>query len=227
MNDDEEAHALTEFLSERLPQLGLDADTYAPYLLPLLTENNKEDQDEEEWNCVLELLQASSETHSDDEAAWTALRQDIEAAWQGHLQRVAATERDAAAARQAELQAQLEQEKQEMQQALAEAEQQKAAATITSVSSKNDAAKQALLSRYAFENDQDDHNNANGAAAAEAPVSNKEVAAQALVEQARALRGQQVQTKKDEQQKTKQQKVAKAQLKEERRKRATKGERKR
>ena len=115
--DDDEEHALTEFLSQRLPQLGLDAETYAPYLLPLL---NADEKDDDEWNGVLELLQASSETHSDDDTAWNALRVDIETAWQDHQKRVAAAARAENAARHQEMQAQLAQEKKDMEAALAE-----------------------------------------------------------------------------------------------------------
>lgn len=220
---DEEEHALTEFLSKRLPQLGLDAETYTPYLLPLLTDD-EQDKDDDEWNGVLELLQASSETHSDDDAAWSALRADIEAAWREHQKRVAQAARAENAARQEEMQAQLAQERAEVEQALAQAEKQKAAsASTTSIA--NDAAKQALLSRYAFENDQ--YEDDAGADGEEAPLSNKQVAAQALVEQARALRGQAVQTKAEERQKSKAHKEEKAKRKEERRNKATKGERKR
>lgn len=220
---DEEEHALTEFLSKRLPQLGLDAETYTPYLLPLLTDD-EQDKDDDEWNGVLELLQASSETHSDDDAAWSALRADIEAAWREHQKRVAQAARAENAARQEEMQAQLAQERAEMEQALAQAEKQKAS-SATTTGTVNDAAKQALLSRFAFENDQDEDD--ARADSEEAPLSNKQVAAQALVEQARALRGQAVQTKAEERQKSKAHKEEKAKRKEERRNKATKGERKR
>ena len=212
-DDDDDHHALTDFLNDRLPQLGLDAETYAPYLLPLLTE---ESQDEDEWTSVLELLQASSETHSDDEDAWQTLRRDIQAAWSAHVAAMAEQEKAASAARAADLATQLAKERQEMEQA-----QQKIQTAAAASRTTDDAAKRALVARYAFENDDAD------AQEEAAPLTNKQVAAQTALEQAQALRGQSVQTKKEEQQKTAKAKLEKARLKEERRKKATKGERKR
>ena len=65
----DEDHFLASFLEERLPTLGLDAETYGPYLLGLLpmieegatvpdhgdgNANDNDGDDDEEWNGVLE-----------------------------------------------------------------------------------------------------------------------------------------------------------------------------
>ena len=238
---DHDDNALASFVKERLEALGLDSDTYAPYVLPLLFEpknDDEESKDDDEWDSVWELLQASSETHSDDEQAWIDLRRDIHVAWEDHLQHVRASEEAAHAQRAAALQASLEEERKqiqaELERAAAELEKQKGNGQNKSGDDGDEddakaAAKRALVARYAFENDDDEDNtnknNANGDE--EAPLTNRQVAAQLAQEKAREMRGQAVQTKKEEQQKTAKAKMEKARLKEERRKRATKGERKR
>jgi hypothetical protein len=224
IEEEEGQHTLTSFLEERLPALGLDAETYTPYLLPLLTE---EDKDEEEWEAVLELLQASSETHSDDTEAWQTLRVDCQTAWRNHQLVVVAQQQAAADAREAQLQAEREQVAQDLAR-----QQQEKAITTTKVGSGgttvvDEKAKQALVARYAYDMDEDATGGGTNKTDDDTPLTNKQIAAQAALEQARQLRGQAVTTKKDEQQKTAKAKQEKARLKEERRKRATKGERKR
>ena len=218
---EDEDHALTDFLNQRLPALGLDADTYAPYLLPLLSEQQ---QDEEEWESVMELLQASSESHSDDNDAFQALRTDIEHAWQQHQEGMIKVKHQKDRQRHADMEQKLaEEHRVAAAEALAEVERKKAQST-TVAAPVDDAAKRALLSRFGYEDNEED--NAQGEDAA--PVlNNRQVAEQTKQEEQQALRGQSVQTKKEEQQKTAQAKREKANLKEERRKKATKGERKR
>eukprot|EP00977_Amphora_coffeiformis_P006819 scaffold1498_cov163-Amphora_coffeaeformis.AAC.11 len=223
----EEDHVLTEFLNQRLPTVGLDAETYAPYLLPLLTEDDKDD---EEWQAVMELLQASSESHSDDDQAFADLRRDIVQAWQAHTDKVAQLQQAESAQRAKELEQTLAQERQAVAAALAEAEERKKAeATKPAAAAVDDPSKRALLSRFAYDQDEDEDNNNNkkGNDEAAAPLTNQQIAEMAQREAQQALRGKAVQTKKEEQQKTAQAKLDKARLKEERRKKATKGERKR
>ena len=213
---------ITTFLEDRLPALGLDAETYAPYLQPLLTDLDIED-DDEQWEAVLELLQASSETESDNEEAWTVLRHDCLALRQRY---VAWTAAQAQAARQAQQQAQYAAERAQIAKDLERQAKIQHDKKSTDKSTNDDeaaaAAKRALLSRYAYDTPEDETNHND------APVlNNQQAAVQAATEQARALRKEAVTTKKEEQQKTKEAKLAKAKLKEERRKRATKGERKR
>lgn len=222
MNED---HYLTPFLEEKLPQLGLDAETYGNYLCgllpaadgyPLLGEEGNNGADEEEWNGVLELLRASSETHSDDDKVWNELKEEI-------LQKYAEY--------QEEQKRKKEKEEIKRQEAMKipvvpipEGEE-----AIKERAKKNtaidDQAKKDLLARFAYEDDEDDHEN-NGDAPAPV-IDNKAAAQQANIEKARELRKQSATTKKEEQMKTKQERLEKQKLKEERRKRTQKGERKR
>ena len=229
-----EDHALTEFLYERLPTLGLDAGTYAPYLLPLLTEDERDD---EEWESVMELLRASPETHGDDTDAFVALRRDIARAWQDHRDEVSRLRQVQSEQRVKELEQTLLEERKAVEAALVEAEEQRrrnhaGTASTASSSSTDDAAKRALLSRFAYDVDDDDGGGGGGTTkkggdADAAPLTNQQIAELAKQEAQQALRGKSVQTKKEEQQKTAQARLEKARLKEERRKKATKGERKR
>ena len=44
-----------------------------------------EEKDEDEWDGVMELLQASSESHSDDEESWKNLKEEVLERYQQHL----------------------------------------------------------------------------------------------------------------------------------------------
>ena len=73
-------HFLADYLEGRLPELGLDYDTYGSYVMGLVPEDDEEvggGADEEEWESILELLQASSESHGDDEQVWLDLKGEI------------------------------------------------------------------------------------------------------------------------------------------------------
>ena len=67
----EEHPNLYELLVERLPALGLDGDTYGPYVL------GTTEGDEDEVTEVVQLLQASSESHGDQEDVLEDLQKDI------------------------------------------------------------------------------------------------------------------------------------------------------
>ena len=67
-----EEHYLDSYLAEILPSLGLDAETYAPYV----TADN-DDDDDHNFDDIIELLKASSETHSDDDDAWANFRKEV------------------------------------------------------------------------------------------------------------------------------------------------------
>mmetsp|Transcript_5749 Transcript_5749/g.11749 ORF Transcript_5749/g.11749 Transcript_5749/m.11749 type:complete len:96 (-) Transcript_5749:774-1061(-) len=76
---DNEQHYLHSFLSQKLPELGLDAETYAPYV----TGNDGDDDDD--LDELIELLRASSESHGDDDDAWKEFRDDIVRRRKEHL----------------------------------------------------------------------------------------------------------------------------------------------
>lgn len=69
----DEAHYLDEYLCEVLPKLGLDAETYGPYVTGYANEEESDDG----MDDLIELLRASSETHGDDDASWQTFRDEI------------------------------------------------------------------------------------------------------------------------------------------------------
>ena len=88
MSDDDgthNSHYLSSYLSTALPSLGLDFDTYGPYVFGTITTDPDDDDaatdfdenDTEELDSIIDLLRSSSETHSDADAVWTTFRSDI------------------------------------------------------------------------------------------------------------------------------------------------------
>jgi hypothetical protein len=220
-----DASHLTAFLQERLVELGLDYETYGPYVLGIEVssdnDNENDEEAQEEVDQVCQLLQASSEseTYAEDDAVWTELGQQI-------LKHIKLDNDDKQALKQMNIQL----EKQQLQDQLALAKQEKrpdpqetssAASASTSKSSMDDAAKKAMLQRFAYEQDDDDAGGDAGVA-----VTNKQVAEQANMAKTKELKSRKVSTKKEEQAKTKDDRLNKAQAKEDRKKRAVKGERK-
>ena len=72
--DSDEQHYLTPYLSKALPDRGLDYETYGPYVTGFA---DNDDDDETSFDDLIELLQASSETHGDDEASWSTFRNEV------------------------------------------------------------------------------------------------------------------------------------------------------
>ena len=83
LDESMDEHYLSAYLEETLPEIGLDYETYGPYvtgLFPTTSDGGEEDNFEdveEEINNIIELLQSSSETHSDDEQCWIQLKNEI------------------------------------------------------------------------------------------------------------------------------------------------------
>ena len=73
-SDNDEQHYLTAYLTKALPDRGLDYETYGPYVTGFA---DNDDDDETSLDDLIELLQASSETHGDDEASWSNFRNEI------------------------------------------------------------------------------------------------------------------------------------------------------
>ena len=200
MTDSE--HYLSSFLSSRLPELGLDYETYGPYVVGAL------DGDEQELDEVVELLKASCETHGDDEESWQLLKQEIQEKqreYQQELQETLAKQREAFH----------RQEQERLKQDIQLAKNQ----PVEKKSIQLDAQQKALIERFAYEQEDDEGEE-------EAVVTNsKDVVAQA----SRPLenKAHQKSSKKEQQEATKQDRLQKQKLKEERRKRATKSERRR
>ena len=226
-SDDDDDHALSDFLRGRLPQVGLDYDTYGPYVLPLLlNDDDGGDEIEEEWDSVMELLQASSESHSDDDAVWVTLRQDIQKSWADHNETTRQREQKEQAQRAQHMEEVLAEERRTAEKAAAEAaaaEEHKTHGDQEQQLSESDVAKRALLDRFGYE---DDGEGRTGESESNS-MSNQQVAAAVRNDKMKEAKSQNVQSKKDEQAKTAQSKIEKARVKEERRKRTAKGERRR
>uniref|UniRef100_A0A7S0AR62 Coiled-coil domain-containing protein 43 n=1 Tax=Minutocellus polymorphus TaxID=265543 RepID=A0A7S0AR62_9STRA len=230
---DEEDHFLSPYLSKRLPELGLDYETYGPYCLGTVgsesSNGSGDDEDYEELDGILELLQSSSETHSDDEAAWTDLRAEII--------RLTAESRNAANVKKSEeVRKVREAEEEKIRQARAEAEayekilEEKKAHMDTAEDTEKKKARDALLNRFAYEKEDDGAGDGGKKDVDDGPVSNKDVAAQAQREHVQKVRDESSkgqESKVEARQKNKEAMKLKADKKEERRKKATKGERKR
>lgn len=74
---------LLTYLNDTLPNLGLDAETYSAYVMGCFENINYDDNEnddetlEESLSEIIGLLQASSETHSDDESVWDELKSQV------------------------------------------------------------------------------------------------------------------------------------------------------
>ena len=239
MQEAKEEHPhLVDFLEERLPQLGLDSETYGVYVLgaaassaPTAVTTNDDDGIDEpnaELVDIMELLKASTEEEdlAENASIWNELVQNIQSQMRLDQQWRIQQHEQQREKQKAAMQAQLEQ---------AKLEQEQAAANPTSkskTSQVDEATKKAMLARFAYADDDpagggegEDGDEDEGG---ENPVNmNKLAAAQATVEKRHELKTKKAQTKSEEQQKTKEMKANKQQLKEERRQRAQKGERKR
>jgi hypothetical protein len=221
---EEEEHYLESFLSVQLPKLGLDYDTYGPYVVGVFhvgeSSNTDAAFDEEELDSVLELLRASSDDHHDD-VAWEQLKRDVIAKHEEYtreLQKVQEKQRHEAQLREQErLRHDIEiartmpvEKKKHVLTAIMDEEQ-----------------KRALVERFAYYEELQEEEESE----ADILVSNKHVAHEAnatkTTKESRSAQKTKTTTKREEQAATKQQKLLKMKTKEERRKRATKSERRR
>ena len=266
MGDNDQQHHLETYLTSILPKIGLDPETYAPYITGVLPtaddDNDNEQRDEEELNeeltGIIELLQASSESHGDDEQTWIDLRSNIQKidAECRTLQRLSKEKADE------DRRLEIESKTRNELELAREAQEERRAEELREARERKemDPAKRALLEQYAYvdsevyDNDGNlieaaggdgggdgDGNGAKGASTAkkggsgkpigkgvaEGQVSNRATAQKYRQETSTQVRSQQGQTKSEERKKTKNSKLDKVKQKEERRKRAVKGERKR
>ena len=258
MNDDtdtDDMHYLDSFLQERLPALGLEYETYGPYVRGLVGDdddnaddehnnNNNSNHDNDDnhhddtmdpdsdWNDVLELLQASSETHADDPNAFlVVLKRQLHerrAQHRADVQRRAQAQRierhaheQAMLARDIELAKLRKNDEDEL---MMKQQSSKGSAVM-------DDAKRLIVAR--FEYDESELYGEDGTlvklssadADGEQVLTNKDAAAMAHQEKLNQMKSQKTTSKKDEQLKTKQAKLDKVKQKEERRNKAQKGER--
>jgi hypothetical protein len=232
-SEESEEHPLLRLLlNERLPTLGLDIETYGPYivaLFPLSGTFGDDLVDElEGWDEILELLQASSELQDLDENVWEQLKVDLLSSWQSYQKQQAEQQKEKLLEKEVHLQKMLELERDV---AKMNAEGKGADSTGTTNGSNNsssidDAAKRALLNRFGYEEDENDD---TGKGVDGASNKGKADTAENSNATPSTMKHQHppVTTKREEQQKTKAAQQQKVDAKEERRKRATKGERRR
>jgi hypothetical protein len=224
---EEEEHYLESFLSVQLPKLGLDYDTYGPYVVGVFdvgeSSNTDAAFDEEELDSVLELLRASSDDHHDD-VAWEQLKRDIVAKHEEYtreLQKVQEKQRQEAQLREQE---RLRHDIEIARTMPVEKKKQHVAEIM------DEQQKRALVERFAYEELQEEEEEQQSEA--DIVVSNKHVvheanATKTTTKESRLSAQKKTTTKREEQAATKQQKLLKMKAKEERRKRATKSERRR
>jgi hypothetical protein len=233
-NNNGDEHYLDSFLQERLPALGLDYETYGSYVRGLVEEDDDtsamDESDNTTWDEILELLQASSETHGDDSEVWIRLKQEIQSRRMQHTLEREQREQRQKQERWAEEHERLAQDIALAKQKAHEEELEQQQQGMTKKSKELDDTKRLLVARYAYDESEmyDKDGNliaATGESDEAAMVSNKDAAAMASQEKLRQMKSQKTVSKKEEQQKTKQAKLDKVKLKEERRNRAQKGER--
>jgi hypothetical protein len=220
-----EEHYLESFLSVKLPKLGLDYDTYGPYVVGVFNVGQSTHDaafDENELDEVLALLRASSddddESHSKE--VWDQLKRDIiekHEEYTRELQKVQEKQRQEAHLR--------EQERLRHDIEIAKTTQPVDKKHVTEM----DEQKRALMERFAYKELQEEEEEEESEA--DILVSNKHVAHEAnatkTTKESRSAQKTKTTTKREEQAATKQQKLLKMKAKEARRKRATKSERRR
>ena len=228
----EEHPLLTLLLNERLPTLGLDVETYGPYIVALFpTTSTPSDEmvDElEGWDEILELLQASSELQDLEINVWEQLKVDLISTWQSYRMQQDEQQKVKMLEKEQNLQKMLELEC-DIAKMNAEAKGNNFMGTSNSNnnSSIDEATKRALLNRFGYEDDEnyDEDGGATNKTKTDT-IENTNITTPST-----STKQQQqhppVTTKREEQQKTKAAQQQKVDAKEERRKRTTKGERRR
>lgn len=255
MLDIENEHPLFSLLQERLPLLGLDVETYTPYVLALFPipasptifsmheVNDSTNSEIEGWDDVVELLLASSDENLSEEdygIALTQLKNDLIRHWITYQYQQYEQKQSQLAEQEQNFQKLLQQERE-----LAVINEMTSAAAICGGADDNEArtdtdlAKQALLHRFGYEDDDvDDDLNTSGLNSVSRSATSKlagkdeavnSTATSSLVKSCKFMSSgiSTAPSKREEQQKTKLQQQQKVTAKEERRKRATKGERRR
>ncbi|KAL3895339.1 MAG: hypothetical protein SGARI_007478, partial [Bacillariaceae sp.] len=193
---------LHTFLQERLPELGLDIDTYGPYVWGGDGDDNEVvdisslQKDPEELEGVVELLQASSESHSDDEQVWKELLQNIQREIGKDIAHHQALQEASIKAKKEKMEQGLEKAKLEQQ--ISEKEEKPAKPSQNSAV--DDETKRLLMQRYGY--DEPDAESGEAAAPSTA-TTNKQAAQEQHMAAAKDARSKQKTSKKEEQQKTK------------------------
>lgn len=231
MSDDD--HYLDSYLTEVLPRLGLDAEMYTPYVTGFADDDGDDDAGLDD---LIELLRASSETHSDDDAAWIEFREEFERRKKEHVGGEEARKEEEINGRRREEERVLEEEIRLAKEHEIEVELKKKEDLLNR--DNLSAEKRALMEKFGWCAEDDDADAGGGGTGGgdggkggdggdAAPASNREYAAQMAKEHSKKQRSMtNTVSKSDSRVETKKAKDDKKAQKEARRKRATKGERK-
>ncbi|KAL3816102.1 hypothetical protein ACHAXA_004527 [Cyclostephanos tholiformis] len=221
MSDD---HYLDSYLTEILPALGLDAETYAPYVTGYA--NNNSDDDGESLDELIELLRESSEIDGEDDA-WENFRKEISLRRQDYLAEVDLRKELSVLEIQAATHANLQKEIELSQKNALEIDARKQVQLVNDKPENMSAEKIALIRKFGYEDSDDDAQRGHDDGDTEAPNTNHDQAAALLLQKAQKLKSAPKQTKNDARQETKKMKADKNAKKEARRKKAEKRERQR
>lgn len=218
-------HFLNTYLSLHLPKLGIDYETYGPYITGLIADDII---DKDGLGDVIELLKASTEIEEFQEKddIWETLKDAIlQLCEEEYKRRKEEEEKDALERRQR--QAMSAMNLSEQAEELVKNENDKAKLQLQSQSqpSEDDAARRKILERYAYEDSGDESDDKEEDT--KPVLDNRTVAKQAEAEKNQKLRKDFNESKKASKEASAKGKVEKSLAKEERKKRATKGERRR
>jgi len=220
MSDD---HYLDEYLSQILPALGLDAETYAPYVTGFADED---DDDGDALDDLIELLSASSETHAEDEAAWESFRKEIVQKREDFISGESVRKELKALEIQATTNANLQKEIELAQKNALEVEARKQKELEGNKVENMSKEKIALMAMYGYEDENDGAEEGEDGEDSGKPMTNRDHAAAVNAQNAQKQKStSNVQTKDQARAETKKAKADKMAKKEERRKRAGKKER--
>lgn len=220
----EEDHYLDSYLSETLPALGLDVETYAPYVTGYADDDD--DDGGSSLDELIELLQASSESSSDGEhdAAWENFRKEIIQRRKDYLSGENVRKELQALEIQATTNANLQKEIALAQKNALEVEARKQQELEASKVENMSKEKIALMSQYGYEDAEDAEIGLDGGAL-ENLMTNRDHAATVSLQNTQKQRSGNTQTKQEARQVTAKAKEDKNAKKEERRKKAGKRER--
>eukprot|EP00985_Skeletonema_marinoi_P027460 scaffold22555_cov119-Skeletonema_marinoi.AAC.1 len=206
----EDQHYLDAYLANILPKLGLDVDTYGPYVTGADEEDDLDD--------IIDLLRASSESHSDDDDSWIDFKLQIEQRRKDYISGEEERKNEAALEAERLKKESLQKEIEIAKINALEVEQRLEAKKLEAMS----AEKLALLDKFGYEvEDEEDEEEDTGV------TTNRDHAVKQSAEHSQKLRSNNQPSKMQLRAETKKATADKNAKKEERRKRASKGERKR
>jgi len=225
MSDADDGHYLDGYLAAILPELGLDFDTYAPYVTGY-AEDNEEEDDDDALDELIALLRASSETRGEDDAAWEELKAEIARRRREHAAGESARREMQALEIQATTATNLQKEIALAQRNAVEMEARKQKELADGRPENMSAEKRAMLDQFGYEDDGEPEPG-QGVGDSGKLTTNRDHAAAQVRQETEKKKTAGTQSKAEERKKTKQAKLDKLAKKEERRKKTAKKERQR